>query len=144
MAFVFTGGFATVSSIWRYHKIIKFTALQFMCNQKVCKKSSHLILQISLCRTRYRMTTTDCQDANLDLSDETRGLLMRSDQIWQDLICSDEIWIWSDQTRSDEFWADQLDESALAEVVDQRGVHKLVLKQKFDLYTRQAFVTVKI
>ena len=26
MAFVLTGGFATVSSIWRYHKIIKFTA----------------------------------------------------------------------------------------------------------------------
>ena len=26
MAFVLTYGFATVSSFWRYHKIIKFTA----------------------------------------------------------------------------------------------------------------------
>ena len=26
MAFVLTGGFATVSSIWHYHKIIKYTA----------------------------------------------------------------------------------------------------------------------
>jgi len=54
---------------WHYHKIINFTALQFLCNHKVVCK--YLVPQITLYRMRYSVTTADCWDADLDSSDET-------------------------------------------------------------------------
>ena len=109
MAFVLTGGFARVSSFfWHFRRSFKFTAAPIAnyvrSRWKVC--CHHIAInQPLLFRTRFRMTY--CRNTDLISSDEDTF-----DEIWSE---SDHL-IWH-----------QLDEPALAEVVDERGVHELVL-----------------
>ena len=111
MAFVLTGGFARVSSFfWHFRRSFKFTAAPIANYVRSrCKVCCHHIAinQPLLFRTRFRMTY--CRNTDLISSDEDTF-----DEIWSE---SDHL-IWH-----------QLDEPALAEVVDERGVHELVLKQ---------------
>ena len=121
MAFVLTDGFATVSSFWRYHKIIKFTAASIAIHVQ-------LVLQmvVTFIKIEWQRPIADMQ-----IFTHQMRRLMRSDHFRRDLNL---IWL-------DKIWSDQLDEPALAEVVDQRGVHKLVLKQIEIFYIWQIFVS---
>ena len=109
MAFVLRDGFATVSSFWRYHKIIKFTAASIAIHVQS-------VLQIVV---TFKEKEWQRPIAEMQIFTHQMRYLMRSDHFRQDLNL---IWL-------EKIWSDQLDEPALAEVVDQRGVHKLVLKQ---------------
>ena len=107
-------------------RLKKFTARETYCNfcARITRWFSNCRCHISnypLHRTRCTMTMIDWWVADLDSSDKT------FDEICSYLIWSDRIW--SDLKRSNLTRSRQLDESALAEVVDEGGVHKLVLKQ---------------